>query len=150
MALAGDDFGYRVLTAGRLVKEGWAPYALISGTPDLLQSHAEITIAYAETKGFPRSYFRPFERDMVATRDETQDIAQWLKQQNVHKILLVTSNYHTARATYLMKKAAPWLEVRTVAAPDRYFTPDGWWRSRGGQRTFLLEWAKTLAAWSGN
>jgi uncharacterized SAM-binding protein YcdF (DUF218 family) len=149
IALAGDDFGYRVLTAGRLIKEGWASYALISGTPYLFENHAEIAIAYAQSKGFPRSYFRPFEGTMVSTRDETQKIAQWLRQQNLHKILLVTSNYHTSRATYLMKTAAPWLEIRTIAAPDPYFTPDGWWKTRGGKRAFLMEWSKTLGTWLG-
>ena len=149
VALAGDDDGHRVLTAGQLVKEGWAPYALISGTPYLLSNHAEAAIEYAVAHGYPRSYFRPFERAMVATRDETKDIAQWLKQHGVHKILLVTSNYHTRRATRLMHKAAPSLIIRTIAAPDKYFTVNGWWKTRGGQRTFFLEWAKTLSAWAG-
>ena len=55
VALAGDDFGYRVLTAGRLVKEGWAPYALISGTPDLLQSHTEIVASVERTGSIIRA-----------------------------------------------------------------------------------------------
>jgi uncharacterized SAM-binding protein YcdF (DUF218 family) len=82
----------------------------------------------------------------VATRDETQAIAEFLKTQHIHKILLVTSNFHTRRAAFLMHRAAPGLDIRAIAAPDKYFTPDGWWKSRGGQRTFLLEWTKTLAA----
>jgi uncharacterized SAM-binding protein YcdF (DUF218 family) len=150
VALAGDDYGGRVLTAGQLVKEGWAPYALISGTPYLLTNHAELSINFAVAHGYPRSYFRPFERDMVATRDETADIATQLKHDGVHKILLVSSNYHTRRAAQLMRKAAPGLQVISVAAPDKYFTPDGWWRNRGGQRTFLQEWLKTFSAWIGN
>jgi uncharacterized SAM-binding protein YcdF (DUF218 family) len=150
VALAGDDYGYRALKAGQLVREGWAPYALISGTPFLLSNHAEMTIDYAVAKGYPRSYFRPFERDAVATRDETVDIADELKRLSIHKILLVSSNYHTRRAGLLMRKAAPFLEVRVIAAPDKYFTPDGWWKTRGGQRAFVLEWAKTLSAWLGN
>jgi uncharacterized SAM-binding protein YcdF (DUF218 family) len=150
VALAGDDYGYRVLKAGQLVREGWAPYALISGTPFLLSNHAELTIDYAVANGYPRSYFRAFERDAVSTRDETSDIADELKRLGLHKILLVSSNYHTKRACLLMKKAAPFLEMRVIAAPDKYFTPDGWWKSRGGQRAFALEWAKTLSAWLGN
>ncbi len=150
VALAGDEYGDRVLTAGQLVREGWAPYALVSGTPYLLTNHAELSIDYAAAKGYSRSYFRPFERDMVATRDETQDIAEWLKQHGIHKVLLVSSNYHTRRAARLMKEAAPNLQVITIAAPDKYFTPDGWWRNRGGQRIFLQEWLKTLSAWIGN
>ncbi len=150
VALAGDDFGQRVLTAGELVRSRYAPYALISGNPYLLTNEADETIAYAQANGFPQSYFQPFRCDAVSTLDETQDIARELKRRGIHKILLVTSNYHTRRAGLLMKKAAPWLEIRTVAAPDRYFTPNGWWKKRGGERTFLLEWMKTFSTWLGN
>src|SRR6187551_2960405 len=48
VALAGDDFGQRVLTAGELVRSGYAPYALISGNPYLLTNEADETIAYAQ------------------------------------------------------------------------------------------------------
>ena len=150
VTLAGDDFGARVLTAARLVRAGYAPYALISGNPYLLTNQADETIAFAEAHGFPPSYFQPFRCDAISTLDETQDIARELKRRGIHKIVLVTSNYHTHRAGILMKKAAPWLEFRTVAAPDRYFTPDAWWKNRGGKRTFALEWMKTVSTWLGN
>jgi uncharacterized SAM-binding protein YcdF (DUF218 family) len=150
VTLAGDDFGERVLTAGKLVREGYAPYALISGNPYLLTNEADETIAYAEAHGFPKSYFQPFPCDAVSTLDETHYIAHELRRRGIHKILLVTSNYHTRRAGILMKKAAPWLEIHTVAAPDRYFAPDDWWKKRGGQRTFLWEWMKTVSTWLGN
>jgi uncharacterized SAM-binding protein YcdF (DUF218 family) len=112
-------------------------------------NEADQTIAYAASQGYPTSYFRPFKRDMNSTREETGYVAQWLRQRGVRSILLVTSNFHTRRADFLMRKAAPWLEIRTVAAPDKYFTADGWWKSRGGQRTFLYEWLKTFSAWIG-
>lgn len=150
VSLAGDDQGYRVVTAGQLVKDGWAPYALISGTPLFLTNEAEMAVAYAVAHGYPRSSFQTFERDVVATRDETSAIAEYLKSKGVHTMLLVTSNYHTRRATRLMQQAAPSFRIRTVAAPDKYFAPDRWWKTRGGQRTFLLEWLKTFSAWAGN
>lgn len=149
VVLAGDQFGPRILTAGKLIQEGWAPYAIIDGTPYFGTNEAEIAIAYAVSNGYPASYFRRFERDMDSTREETTRLARELKQAGVHNIILVTSNYHTRRASSLMKRAAPWLAVDTVAAPDKYFSPGGWWKSRGGQRTFLYEWLKTLSAWVG-
>lgn len=150
VVLAGDAFGNRVLKAGELVREGWAPYALVSGTPLLLESEAALNIQYAESKGYPAAYFRPFEREMDSTRAETADIGGELCREGVHSILLVTNNYHTRRAERLMKRADPSLRVRVVAAPDHYFTPDGWWKTRSGQRIFLYEWLKTFSAWLGN
>jgi len=32
-----------------------------------------------------------------------------------------------------------------VAAPDKFFKPDSWWRTRESQKTFLFEWLKTIA-----
>lgn len=150
VVLAGDQYGNRVLKAAELVRAGWAPYVLVSGTPVLLSNEAGLNIAFAVAKGYPTQYFRAFERDTDSTRDETALIAAELKRQSIHSVLLVTNNYHTRRAGALMRKAAPFLTVVTVAAPDRYFTPDGWWKTRGGQRIFLYEWLKTLSAWLGN
>jgi hypothetical protein len=35
--------------------------------------------------------------------------------------------------------------MRVVAAPDDYFSADGWWRNREGRKVFLVEWLKTVA-----
>jgi uncharacterized SAM-binding protein YcdF (DUF218 family) len=150
VVLAGDQYGNRVLKGGELVRDGWAPYALVSGTPLLLTNEAELNIAFAVARGYQAKYFRPFERDTDSTRDESSLIAAELRSEGVHSVLLVTNNYHTRRAGALMRKAAPFLRVRTIAAPDRYFTPDGWWKTRSGQRIFLYEWLKTFSAWLGN
>jgi hypothetical protein len=44
---------------------------------------------------------------------------------------------------------APDLDIHMVGAPDRYFTPEAWWKTREGQKTFVQEWAKTIASWFG-
>jgi uncharacterized SAM-binding protein YcdF (DUF218 family) len=150
VVLAGDQTGERVLKAAELVKAGWAPYALVSGTPVLLTDEAELNVAYAVSKGYPPTIFRPLERDTHSTREETVQIASELKSKNIHSILLVTSNYHTRRAKALMHNAAPHLRMRVIAAPDRFFSPDGWWKNRNGARLFLYEWLKTFAAWTGH
>jgi uncharacterized SAM-binding protein YcdF (DUF218 family) len=149
VSLAGDEFGLRALTAGKLVKEGDAPYALISGVPGLLMNEADELIRFAELHGYPGSYFRPFRHTSDSTKSESAALAADLKTRGVHSILLVTSNYHSRRAGEIMRRAAPWLEVHTVAAPDRYFSANGWWKTRSGQRTFLYEWLKTFSAWLG-
>jgi hypothetical protein len=72
-----------------------------------------------------------------------------MRRRNIHSFLLVTSNYHTARAGKVFRRAAPDLEFHTVASLDPYFTPDGWWHNREGQKTALYESMKTVAAWVG-
>ncbi|MBV9404755.1 MAG: YdcF family protein, partial [Acidobacteriaceae bacterium] len=70
-----------------------------------------------------------------------------LRERHLGKILLVTSNYHTHRAAHLFRERNPGLQVIAVPAPDPDFTPATWWKSREGQKTFLLEWMKTVASW---
>ncbi len=36
-----------------------------------------------------------------------------------------------------------------IAAPDRDFTANGWWKTRDGQKVFATEWTKTVATWIG-
>ena len=47
---------------------------------------------------------------------------------------IVTSNYHTRRAGNIFRSKAHDLEFHIVAAPDRDFTPDGWWKNREGRK----------------
>jgi uncharacterized SAM-binding protein YcdF (DUF218 family) len=63
--------------------------------------------------------------------------------------MVVTSDYHTRRAGRSYQSLAGSAELRVVAAPDRFFRADSWWRTRQGRKLFLLEWEKTLAEWLG-
>jgi uncharacterized SAM-binding protein YcdF (DUF218 family) len=67
----------------------------------------------------------------------------------VHSVLLVTSNFHTHRAGKIYRALAPELRFIVVAAPDEFFSPDTWWKSREGRKTFMIEWMKTVAEWIG-
>jgi uncharacterized SAM-binding protein YcdF (DUF218 family) len=101
----------------------------------------------AVRNGYPASYFVAFPNDSKSTASESAAIISELRKLRVHKIDLVTSNFHTRRAARIFRSQAPDIELHTVAAPDRYFTPNGWWKEREGRKTFLMEWAKTVGAW---
>lgn len=145
VVMGGDHFGTRILTAARLATDGYAPLVIVSGPPVLTEHESDITIPYAETKGYPASLFRPLPNNCNATREETAFIGKYLKSQDIHKILLVTSNFHTRRAAYLMRLQNPWLWVVAIPAPDPYFIPNAWWKTRDGQKTFALEAMKRVA-----
>ena len=153
VALGGDDFGTRVVTAARLVQAGYAPKAFIDGTPSLEGYECDATVHYAVSKGFSLTLFEtvPLPPRVDSTITEAEYVANnVLRRNNVHKVLLVTSNYHTRRAAHFFRKAAPWLQVVPVAAPDPFFTPGAWWKTRMGKKTFLLEWTKTITEWWGS
>ncbi len=148
VVLGGDGFGTRILRAGELAKSGYAPRVLVSGPANLLGNDADATIVYAGRKGYPASLFEavPLPADVSSTRAEVRYVGRMLREQGVTSIDLVTSNYHTRRAAWLWRKENPGIRVNAVPAPDPYFSPEAWFKNREGQKTFLLEWAKTVAS----
>jgi uncharacterized SAM-binding protein YcdF (DUF218 family) len=147
--LAGDATGRRVLKGAELVREGYAPAAMVSGPPYYLVHECDLAIALAEQAGYPASYFIPFPHDAHSTTEEARDVAPKFRQMGVHHVLLVTSNFHTRRAAKAFRASAPDISFDVVGAEDAYFNPQSWWRNREGQKTFFIEWAKTIATWFG-
>ncbi len=148
VVLAGDGFGNRILKAAELVKDGFAPHALISG-PDGSYGNYEcdLAIPFAVRAGYPESYFVHLEHHARSTEEEAQAVVAKLREMGVKRVILVTSTYHTRRAGKIFHRAAPDLDIRVVAAPDRFFKPDSWWRNREARKIFLLEWTKTISEW---
>jgi uncharacterized SAM-binding protein YcdF (DUF218 family) len=99
--------------------------------------------------GYPESYFIAFPNQGLSTREEGALVVAELRKLGVHAVDIVTSNYHTRRAGRIYHALAPDLDIHMVGAPDRYFTPEAWWKTREGQKTFVQEWAKTIASWFG-
>jgi uncharacterized SAM-binding protein YcdF (DUF218 family) len=150
VVLGGDEGCERILKAGSLARAGYVPFVIVSGPAAFGIHECDLTISYAEQKGFPAEYFQPFPNDFTSTRDEADGIGQFLHSRGLRRVLLVTSNYHTRRAARLFRRENRDLDVRVVPAPDRSFSPDSWWQNREGRKTFLLEWTKTVAAWIGS
>ena len=148
LVLAGDSYGNRILKGAELVREGYAPKAVISGPEGLYGFHeCDLAIPFAVKAGYPESYFIPFPHSAKSTREEAEDSVGELHQLGAHRVLLVTSLYHTRRAGSFFRTIAPDITFIVVAAPDQFFTADGWWHQREARKTFLMEWTKTIAGW---
>jgi len=150
VAIGGDYQGARILKAAELVREGYAPKVLVSGIAGLYGHHeSDLAIDFAVQHGYPRDTFIAFRYPALNTVDEARaDIAE-LRRLGVHNYLLVTSIYHSARASRIFHREGPDLEMRSVPAPDLYW-PDGvWWRNREGRKIWFYETTKTLAGFFG-
>jgi uncharacterized SAM-binding protein YcdF (DUF218 family) len=145
LVLAGDSEGNRILTAAQLARRGYVSRVLVSGPSGIYGYHeCDLAIPFAVKAGYPESYFLHFENDARSTQEEAHDAVARLHQLGVHKVLLVTSDYHTRRAGKIFRSAAPDLQFIVVAAPDTSFTADGWWHSRQGEKIAFIEWLKTV------
>jgi uncharacterized SAM-binding protein YcdF (DUF218 family) len=145
LVLAGDSEGNRILTAGMLARRGYISRVLVSG-PSGMYGHYEcdLAIPFAVKAGYPESYFLHFEHNAQSTQEEARNTVARLRQLGAHKVLLVTSDYHTRRAGKIFRAAGPDLQFVVVAAPDNSFTPGGWWHTRQGEKVAFIEWLKTI------
>ncbi|HWQ52209.1 MAG TPA: YdcF family protein [Bryobacteraceae bacterium] len=150
VVLAGDGYGYRVLRAAELVRQGYTSKAVVSGPYGMYGLYeCDLAIDFAVKKGYSRDSFIRAPHDALSTFDEADVLARQLRKMGVHRYILVTSNYHTARAGRIFRSRTPEMDVRVVAAPDKYFDPDHWWTDREGRKRFLVEFQKTLASFVG-
>jgi uncharacterized SAM-binding protein YcdF (DUF218 family) len=146
IVLAGDYSGNRIVRAAELVKQGYVPNILVSG-PRLIYGlyECDLAIPFAIQRGYPETWFIRSPNETRSTREEAAALLTDLRRRGVHRILVVTSDFHTARAARVYRAAAPDLDVRLVAAPDEFFRADSWWHNREGRKIFLVEWLKTGA-----
>jgi uncharacterized SAM-binding protein YcdF (DUF218 family) len=147
VVLGGDEYGSRILTAAEFARKGYVPYVLVSFPARF--GVCDSGTGYAVSKGYPATLFRDLPNRLTSTRAEVAFLDRYFKEHEIHKILLVTSSYHTHRAAWLMRQQDHSLEIAAEPAPDPYFTPTTWWMNREGMKTFLWEWVKTVASWMG-
>ena len=150
VVLAGDYMGHRIEKAGELIHEGYVPAALISGPRGFYGlPESDYAIAYAVRQGFPAQWFIGLPHSALSTREEAVVVLGELRRRHVGSFLLVTSDYHSARAQRIFLATERAMvggpSMRTVTAPDEFFRPDSWWRNREGQKTAFYEWTKTVA-----
>jgi uncharacterized SAM-binding protein YcdF (DUF218 family) len=147
VVLAGDWGGHRIEKAGELAKNGYAPRVLVSGPTGYYgRTEDSLAIPFAVQHGYPEDFFIGFPNRSRSTVEEADFVLSELRQRKVKRFIVVTSTYHTRRAGGIYRARAQGLEMRVVAAPDDFFTPEGWWHSREGRKTAFLEWSKTVSS----
>ncbi len=145
VVLAGDSDGSRVLKGAELVREGYAPKLLISnGRAFYGLDESQAAADFAVSHGYDRNSMILFHKFPNSTEEEAALLVPELRALGVHSILLVTSDYHTARADRIFVRKAQGIQVTPVAAPDRWFCGGYWWTRRACQKTWFYEELKTI------
>jgi uncharacterized SAM-binding protein YcdF (DUF218 family) len=149
IVIGDDDFtADRAIEAAALFHGGWAPLIVASGR--MLRPYstiADLMTRDLESRGVPAKAIVRFSHRANNTLEEAKDLQVVISQNGWHRILLVTSNYHTRRARYIFRKVLPAdVSLEVVGASDAEFEPATWWQSRQGRKTFLLETVGYLVA----
>ena len=150
LVLAGDSLGQRIAKGADLRRQGFVPLVYVSG-PSGAYGHTEdeLAIGFATKLGFPPEYFAGLPNQADSTADEARLLLPILRARGVRHLLLVTSNYHSARAVRTFRRADPTMDITPVAAPDKAYRAQSWWHTRQGRKTFFFEATKTIADFMG-
>lgn len=140
--LSDDDYqADRAAHAAELYRAGWAPRVIASGR--LLRPYAgvaELEEHDLESRGVPANAVVKLPGSDRNTRQECQNIGQFIATHGWKRILLVTSNYHTRRARYICSRVLPSGTTLIVsAARDTDYDPQTWWTTRQGMKMFFQE-----------
>ena len=130
LVLSGDTNGERVEQGVALFKQGFASRLLMSGGQLAWQlSYADWMKKQAVADGVPASAV------MVQTRSRsTLEDAQFslpiVRANNWHSVILVTSPYHTRRASAVFKKIYGLQGIKVMIYPVQHsdFDPHDWWQ----------------------
>ncbi len=146
LVLAGGKSGERILKAGELVRLGYAPVAYVSGPTTFYDMpECAASIPFAGRHGYPAASFRCIESGALSTAAEAAACCEALRRAGVRKFLLVTTAFHTRRATQLYRKFCPQLGFITVSAESPLFQNRTWFRVREARKTIIEEYLKLLS-----
>ncbi|RLD72613.1 MAG: YdcF family protein, partial [Bacteroidetes bacterium] len=90
--------------------------------------------------------------DAKSTRDEAVAVRKYAElHPQLDTLLLVSSSYHSRRATFVFNKTLGKLDhpVTVISCPSKYtgFHSKNWWRDRESAKLVFLEYLKLVNTW---
>jgi len=150
----------RALEAASIYKAGYAPRVWLTNSTEPGARLQELSVPYTGEEaynklvlvheGVPENAIRILDPPIVNTADEMKTIGQALKQEKVHRVILVTSKVHTRRARTLWKRLSQQdgeAIVRGVSNDE--FDPAHWWRNTDDALDVVREVLGMLNTWAG-
>jgi uncharacterized SAM-binding protein YcdF (DUF218 family) len=107
------------------------------------QSLVEIAQRYA--KGLPESdRVRVCALQGLSTYAEAEDVKRCLQPLGIHRVVIVTSGFHTRRALMIFRNRLPEYKFSAAAVHDRSQYGTAWWTNREWAKATLDEWMKVV------
>jgi|SRR5271157_92948 len=145
VVLAGET-NVRPARALELLRQGVAPLVFMNAeTRDRIYGQPLVEIAQKYVRGLP-------EPDRVSvcaiagfsTSAEAADVSRCLQPLGAHRVLIVTSDYHTRRALTIFRHRLPQYQFSVAAARDPSRFGEAWWTNREWAKVTFDEWSKML------
>lgn len=147
------DVNTRPIQTVELYQQGLAPVVGIalaeSHTAEemgLLPNETEIAIQEMVKLGIPFDSIVviPSDTAVTSTYDEAVALRQYVESHDIHSVIIVTSAFHTRRASWVIKRELKGLDVTVsmAATPEEDFDATNWWKSEQGLITVNNEYVK--------
>lgn len=78
----------------------------------------------------------------LSTAAETTDVKGCLQSSDIHRVLLVTSGFHTRRALTIFRHSLPQYQFSVAAVHDPTQYGTAWWTNREWAKATFDEWTK--------
>jgi len=143
IVVLGDDNFYadRATRAAELYRQGVA--GIVVGSGRRLRPNAgmsELMEHDLVERGVPKDKILRFAHDADSTSEEASELAHFAAGHKWKSVVVVTSNYHTRRARYILEKVfPPGIAVSVAGARDGDFDPERWWEKRKSVKIFARE-----------
>ena len=145
VVLAGET-NVRPARALELLRLEFAPHMFVDAqTRDLIYDQRLTDIAQKYVNGLPEA-----NRISVcpavgfSTNAEADDVNRCLQPLGAHRVLIVTSDYHTRRAAMIFRHRLPQYQFSVAAARNPLQFGQAWWTNREWAKVTFDEWSKLL------
>ena len=145
VVLAGET-NVRPARALELLRQGMAPRVFMNAeTRDLIYDQRLTDIAQKYVNGLPEAN-RVSVCPIVgfSTNAEADDVSRCLQSLGAHRVLIVTSEFHTRRALMIFRHRLPQYQFNVAAARNPAQFGEAWWTNREWAKVTLDEWLKML------
>jgi uncharacterized SAM-binding protein YcdF (DUF218 family) len=153
--LLNSEFDTRPFRAAELYQQGMAPVIVIARAEDtpvvdlgLVPNGTAISVGVLEKLGVPpdKIIILPVPGGATSTLDEAVAFRQYIETNQVDRVILVTSAFHTRRARWIFKKtlAGLPLTLEMAAVPHTDFDRTNWWKNEKGLIALNNEYIKLL------
>jgi len=145
VVLAGET-NVRPARGLELLRLGFAPHMFLDAeTRDLIYDQRLTDFAQRYIASLPEA-----NRVSVcpavgfSTNAEADDVSRCLQPLGAHRVLIVTSDFHTRRALMIFRHRLPQYQFNAAAARNPEEFGEAWWTNREWAKTTLEEWSKLL------
>ena len=111
-----------------------------------VESSTSTRLRFLQALGVPRSAVEVLGQTVASTEQESRELVAWAARRRIRSFILVTSEFHSARARFIVAQAFQGTDVRLLVVPavTDDFRVDSWWTDRASLRMGVVEWQKAI------